>query len=115
VTPPLKERTARGDYYVSLDWKPPIITTGNETTFTVEIADKDQFPVTQASYDLMIMGSNNTILLDLKNQLAREGIKSHSITFDQPGIVTVKIKVTSVKGVDTGIFTEQVEFQIPVK
>ena len=61
------------------------------------------------------MGSNNTILLDLKNQLAREGIKSHSITFDQPGIVTVKIKVNSVKGVDTGIFTEQVEFQIPVK
>jgi putative lipase involved disintegration of autophagic bodies len=51
----------------------------------------------------------------MKNQLAREGIKSHSITFDQPGIVTVKIKVTSVKGVTTGIFTEQVEFQIPVK
>jgi hypothetical protein len=115
VTPPLKERTARGDYYVSLDWKPPVITTGNETTFTVEIADKDQFPVTQASYDLIIMGSNNTILLDMKNQLAREGIKSHIITFDQPGIVTVKIKVTSVKGVTTGIFTEQVEFQIPVK
>jgi putative lipase involved disintegration of autophagic bodies len=61
------------------------------------------------------MGSNNTILLDMKNQLAREGIKSHIITFDQPGIVTVKIKVTSVKGVTTGIFTEQVEFQIPVK
>lgn len=115
VTPPLKERTARGDYYVSLDWKPPIITAGNETTFTVEMLDKDQFPVTQASYDLIIMGSNNTILLDLKNQLAREGTKSHSITFDQPGIVSVKITVNSVKGVTTGIFTEQVEFQVPVK
>lgn len=115
VTPPLKERTARGDYYVSLDWKPPIITAGTETTFTVDIADKDQFPVTQASYDFMIMGSNNTILLDLKNQVAREGTKSHSITFEQPGIATVKIKVTSVRGIDTGIFTEQVEFQVPVK
>jgi hypothetical protein len=30
-------------------------------------------------------------------------------------MLTVKIKVTSVKGIDTGIFTEQVEFQIPVK
>ncbi|HSL12822.1 MAG TPA: hypothetical protein VK882_01040 [Nitrososphaeraceae archaeon] len=115
VTPPLKQRTDRGDYYVSLDWNPPTITTGNETTFTVEIADKDQFPVTQASYDFMIMGSNNTILLDLKNQLAREGTKDHSITFDQPGIVTVKIQVNSVKGVTTGIFTELVEFVVPVK
>jgi hypothetical protein len=115
VTPPLTERTARGDYYVTLDWKPPIITAGTETTFSVEIADKDKFPVTQASYDFMIMGSNNTILLDLKNQIAREGTKSHTITFEQPGIVTVKIKVTSVQGVDTGIFTEQVEFQVPVK
>jgi hypothetical protein len=115
VTPPLTERTARGDYYVTLDWKPSTITTGNETTFTVDILDKDQFPVTQATYDLVIMDSNNTTLLDLKNQLAREGTKSHSITFDQPGIVTVKIKVTSVKGQDTGIFTEQVEFQVPIK
>ena len=115
MTPPLKQRTDRGDYYVSLDWNPPTITTGNETTFTVEIADKDQFPVTQASYDFMIMGSNNTILLDLKNQLAREGTKDHSITFDQPEIVTVKIQVNSVRGVTTGIFTELVEFVVPVK
>jgi hypothetical protein len=115
VTPPLKERTARGDYYVSLDWNPPTITAGNETTFTVDFADKEQFPVNQASYDFLIMGSNNTILLDLKNQLAREGTQSHSITFDQPGIVTVKITVNSVSGVTTGIFTEQVEFKVPVK
>ena len=61
------------------------------------------------------MDSNNTIITDLKNQSAREGTKSHNITFEQPGMVTVKIKVTSVKGIDTGIFTEQVEFQVPVK
>ena len=52
VTPPLKERTARGDFYVSLDWKPPVITAGNETTFTVDIADKDQFPASQADLRL---------------------------------------------------------------
>jgi hypothetical protein len=115
VTPPLKERTERGDFYVSLDWNPPTITSGQETTFNIEVTDKDQFPVTQASYDFIAIGSNNTILLDLKNQLAREGTKSHSITFDQPGIVTIKIQVNSVKGVTTGIFTEQVEFQVPVK
>ncbi|MGH9980123.1 MAG: hypothetical protein ACRD6U_01060 [Nitrososphaeraceae archaeon] len=115
VTPPLKERTERGDFYVSLDWNPPTITSGQETTFNIEVTDKDQFPVTQASYDFIVMASNNTILLDLKNQLAREGTKSHSITFDQPGIVTIKIQVNSVKGVTTGIFTEQVEFQVPVK
>ena len=115
VTPPLKERTARGDFYVSLDWKPPVITAGNETTFTVDIADKDQFPASQATYDLIIMDSNNTIITDLKNQIASEGTKSHNITFEKPGMVTAKIKVTSVKGIDTGIFTEQVEFQVPVK
>jgi hypothetical protein len=115
VTPPLKERTARGDYYVSLDWMPPVITAGDETTFTVEVLDKDQFPVSQASYDFMIKGSNNTIVTDLKNQLASEGTNTHSITVDQPGIVTVAIKVNSVRGMGTGIFTEQVEFQVPVK
>ena len=115
VTPPLKERTARGDYYVSLDWKPPIITVGNETTFTIDVLDKDQIPVSQSSYNFMIMGSNNTIITDLKNQLAREGTNTHSITFDQPGMVTVKVKINSVRGMGTGIFTEQAEFQVPVK
>ncbi len=115
VTPPLKQRTERGDFYIQLDWDPTTIRVGEETTFTIDILDKDQFPTTQASYNLMITDSNNTSLLDLKNQLAREGTKSHTITFEQPGVVNVKVKVNSVKGVESGLFIEEVEFQVPVK
>ncbi len=115
VMPPLKQRTERGDFYIQLDWDPTTIRAGGETTFTIDILDKDQFPTTQASYNLMITDSNNTSLLDLKNQLAREGTKSHTITFEQPGVVNVKVKVNSVKGVESGLFIEEVEFQVPVK
>jgi hypothetical protein len=115
VMPPLKQRTERGDFYIQLDWDPTTIRAGEETTFTIDILDKDQFPTTQASYNLMISDSNNTSLLDLKNQLAREGTKSHTITFEQPGVVNVKVKVNSVKGVESGLFIEEVEFQVPVK
>jgi hypothetical protein len=37
------------------------------------------------------------------------------VTFEEPGIVNVKVKVNSVKGIGTGIFIEQVNFRIPVK
>jgi hypothetical protein len=77
--------------------------------------DKDQFPANQASYNLMITSANNTSLLDLKNQLAREGTNSHTMTFEQPGVVNVKVKVNSVQGVESGLFIEEAEFQIPVK
>ena len=115
VTPPLLQRTERGDYYIQLDWDPATIRAGEETTFTIEVLDKDQFPTTQASYNLRITDANNTSLLDLTNQLAREGTKSHTITFDKPGVVNVMVKVNSVKGVETGLFVEEVEFQVPVK
>ena len=115
IEPPQIQRTARGDYFIQLDWSPTTITPGNETTFTIDILDKDQFPTSQASYDIKIVDSNSTSLLDLKNQLAREGTNSHTVTFDKPGIVDVKIKINSVKGIDTGLFIEEVEFQVPVK
>jgi hypothetical protein len=51
----------------------------------------------------------------LKNQLAREGTNSHTMTFEQPGVVNVKVKVNSVQGVESGLFIEEAEFQIPVK
>jgi hypothetical protein len=115
VTPPLVQRTDRGDFYIQLDWDPATIRAGEETTFTIDVLDKDQFPTTQASYDLTVTDENNTSIIDLKNQLAREGTKSHTITFEQPGVVNVKVKVNSVKGVGTGMFIEEVEFRVPIK
>ncbi len=115
VTPPLLQRTERGDYYIQLDWTPITISAGEETTFTIDILDKDQFPANQASYNLLITSANNTSLLDLKNQLAREGTNSHTMTFEQPGVINVKVKVNSVQGVESGLFIEEAEFQIPVK
>ena len=117
VNPPLLQRTERGDYYIQLDWNPNPITAGGgeETTFTIDVLDKDQFPTKQASYNLMITDANNTSLLDLKNQLAREGTNTHTIKFEQPGTANVKVRINSVAGVETGLFIEEVEFQIPVK
>ena len=37
------------------------------------------------------------------------------MTFDQPGLVNVKVKVNSVKGIGTGMFIEEVNFKVPVK
>jgi hypothetical protein len=37
------------------------------------------------------------------------------VIFEEPGIVNVKVKVNSVKGIGTGTFVEEVNFKIPVK
>ena len=115
VTPPLLQRTDRGDYFVQLDWNPNPITAGEETTFTIDILDKDQFPLTQVSYDLTVTDANNTTIIDLQNQRAQQGSQSHTVTFENTGIVNVKVRVNSVQGVGTGMFIEEVEFKVPVK
>jgi hypothetical protein len=115
VTPPLLQRTARGDYFMQLNWSPVPIMAGKETTFTLDILDKDKFPLTQVSYDFTVTDSNDTTITDLQNQRAQQGTQSHTMTFDKPGLVNVKVKVNSVKGVGTGMFVEQVVFRVPVK
>ncbi len=115
VSPPLLQRTARGDYYIQLDWKPNPITVGNETAFTIDLLNKDRLPLTQVSYDFTVTDSNNTKILDLQNQRAQQGTQTHTMTFDQPGIVNVKVKINSVKGVGTGMFIEEVNFKVPIK
>ncbi len=115
VNPPLLQRTERGDYFIQLDWNPNPITVGEETKFTIDVLDKDQFPTKQASYNLVITDANNTSIVNLKNQLAREGTNSHTVTFEQPGTANVKVLINSVEGIETGLFVEEVEFQVPVK
>ena len=77
--------------------------------------NKDRFPLTQVSYDFTVTDSNNTKILDLQNQRAQQGTQTHTMTFDQPGIVNVKVKINSVKGVGTGMFIEEVNFKVPIK
>jgi hypothetical protein len=114
VNPPLIERTARGDFFVQLDWNPTPIQSGSNTTFTIDFLDKDQFPTSTVSYNLKIVDSNDTSLLDLKNQLARDGTANHQITFENPGLATVEVLVTSVKGIGTGGFVEKTDFTLKV-
>lgn len=40
----------------------------------------------------MLTDANSTTLLDLKNQLAREGTNTHRITFEEPGTVMLKLE-----------------------
>jgi hypothetical protein len=112
--PPLLERTARGDYYVQLDWNPVRILAGNETTFTIDFLDKDRFPTSTVSYNLKLTGSNNTSIADLKNQFAPDGTKAHKFTFEKPTLVNVEVTINSVKGVDTGAFVEKTDFTVNV-
>lgn len=114
VSPPLLERTARGDYFVQLDWNPIPITSGTETTFIIDFLDKDQFPTSTVSYNLQIVDSNNTSLLDLKNQFARGGTTNHNYIFENPGVVTMEILINSVKGMGTGAFVEKANFTLKV-
>jgi hypothetical protein len=118
LTPPLLQRTERGDYYIQLDWNPATITAGSgeATTFTIDVLDKDQFPVNQASYDFTVTDADSeTPIVDLKNQRAREGTNSHTVTFEEPGIVNVKVRINSVQGIGTGMFIEEAQFKVPVK
>ncbi|HEX7258077.1 MAG TPA: hypothetical protein VF242_08450 [Nitrososphaeraceae archaeon] len=71
--------------------------------------------MTQASYDFIVTDANNTSIIDLQNQRAQQGTQSHAMTFEEPGIVDVKVKVNSVKGIGTGHFIEEVDFKVPVK
>ena len=114
ATPPLLERTERGDYYVQLDWNPVPILAGNETTFTIDFLDKEQFPTSKVSYNLKLTGSNNTSIADLKNQFAPDGTKAHKFTFEKPTLVNVEVSINSVKGVDTGAFIEKTDFTVNV-
>jgi len=115
VKPPLVQRTARGDYFIQLDWKPLPIIVGKETTFTIDLLNKDKFPLTQVSYDFTITDSNNTTILDLQNQRAPQGTQTHIMTFDQSGLVNIKVKVNSIKGIGTGMFIEEVNFKVPIE
>lgn len=115
VTPPLMERTERGDYYVQLDWNPVPIVPGTETTFTIDFLDRDQFPTQTVSYNLKLLDSNDTTLLDLKNQFTTSGTENQKFTFDNPGVVTVEILINSVKGMGTGAFVEKADFIIKVE
>ena len=73
VTPPLKERTERGDFYVSLDWNPPTITSGQETTFNIEVTDKDQFPVTQAQLRFYSNGFKQYYIVRFEKSVSTRG------------------------------------------
>ena len=114
ATPPLLERTERGQYYVQLDWNPVPIFSGNETTFTLDFLDKDHFPLSKVSYNLKLTGSNNTSIADLKNQFAPDGTKAHKFTFEKPTLVNVEVTINSVRGVDTGAFVEKTDFTVNV-
>lgn len=114
VTPPLMERTERGAYYVQLDWTPVPIVSGTETTFTIDFLDKDQFPTQTVSYNMKIMDSNDTAILDLKNQFTGSGTANQKVTFENPGRVGMEIEINSVKGVDMGAFVEKADFGLKV-
>ena len=63
---------------------------------------------------MKIIDSNDTAILDLKNQFTRTESDTQKFTFENPGRVTVEIEINSVKGVGTGAFIEKADFALKV-
>ena len=115
VKPPLTIRTERGSFYIKLEWSPETILKDIPTDFTVSITDNTQFPVTNVGYNFKVATKNNTIITDLHNKFAPNGIGNIPVTFETTGPIKVDVTINSVNGVDTGPFLEQSKFDLFVK
>ncbi len=115
VKPPVTIRTERGSFFIKLEWSPEIILKDIPTDFTVRITDNTQFPLTNVGYDFEIANKNNTLITNLHNQFAPDGIGTIPVTFNATGPIKVEVTVNSVNGVDTGPFLEQSKFDLFVK
>jgi hypothetical protein len=115
-TPPLSKMTGRGTYEIQVDWEPATIEPGSTVRFTVSLKDDTGFPLGRANYDFTIKGSDGTVIQEFKNQNADAelGTGTHEVQLDSAGPTTVTVKINSVSGQDTGLFTESADFNVVV-
>ncbi len=113
--PPLSKQTARGTYNIVLNWQPVSIEPGKNTTFVVGLSDNAGNQLNFASYDLTIQDANGTVVKQFKNEEANAGHgRQLSVAFPKPGTYQLTVLVNSVAGKDTGVFTEDVSYNVVV-
>ncbi|NOJ28567.1 MAG: hypothetical protein DA328_00160 [Nitrososphaeraceae archaeon] len=115
VKPPVIQRTERGSYFIKLEWSPETILKDIPTDFTVTVTDSTQFPLTNVGYNFKITNKNNTVISNLVNQFAPNGIDTIPISFNATGPIKVDVLINSVNGVTTGPFLEQSKIDLYVK
>ena len=112
--PPLEQRTARGTYFVDLDWLPADIQPGKDVSFQISFFDSDHAAVRDVSYDFKVTDSHGNVLKDLKDQFAASSPDAQTVSFSDKnaGPVTVDVNVNAVGSRDPGPFVESAQFNI---
>ncbi len=113
-TPPLEERTARGTYFVDLDWSPAEIQSGKDVSFQISFFDSSHAAVQDVSYDFKVTDSHGNVLKDLKDQFAPSSPETQTVSFNDnsTGPATVVVNINAAGSRDPGPFVESAQFNI---
>jgi hypothetical protein len=112
--PPLEQRTARGTYFIDLNWSPAEIKAGTNVTFDVSFFDSRHTPVQDVDYNFKITDSKGDVLADLRNQFASDSVGRHTVKFNDTnaGPAKIEVDIVAVGSRDTGAFVEAATFNI---
>ncbi len=113
--PPLNLQTPRGTYNVQLLWEPVVIKAGNNTNFGVIFTDDRDNIVERVTYGYTVMDANRTVVDEVTNQRADDGIGQFTYTFDTTGQKYLQVIVESVTGESLSMFVESVTFLLGVQ
>jgi hypothetical protein len=112
--PPLEQETARGTYFIDLNWSPAEIKAGTNVTFDVSFFDNAHTPVQDVEYNFKITDSKGNVLADLPNQVASDSVGRHTVKFNDTnaGPAKIEVDIVAVGSRDLGDFVESATFNI---
>lgn len=112
--PPLEQETARGTYFIDLNWSPAEIKAGTNVTFDVSFFDNAHTPVQDVEYNFKITDSKGNVLADLPNQVASDSVGHHTVKFNDTnaGRAKIEVDIVAVGSRDLGNFVESATFNI---
>lgn len=112
--PPLEQETARGTYFIDLNWSPAEIKAGTNVTFDVSFFDNTHTPVQDVEYNFKITDSKGNVLADLPNQVATDSVGRHTVKFNDTnaGPAKIEVDIVAVGSRDLGDFVESATFNI---
>jgi hypothetical protein len=112
--PPLEQRTARGTYFIDLNWTPAEIEAGTDVTFDVSFFDNTHTPVQDVEYNFKITDSKGNVLADLPNQFASNSVGHNTVKFNDTnaGPAKIEVDIVAVGSRDLGDFVESATFNI---
>lgn len=114
-SPPLQEITGRGTYVIDLSWNPETIDPNSTVEFEVSFFDNNDNALDRVSYDFTVTDANGNVIYDKANSFTRDDeVGTETVEFGDVGPVTITVTINSASGVDTGLFTETVDFDLVV-